>query len=493
MTISIAALNHNSAIHTAWKYNLGGVKVLRLSSYFILSDRLQNGGYVVLNGLSGAIELINESLYQAFNRMIDKKNPHEIYIKENSLPPDILETFIKRGHITTISHELERTHLKNIAEVFHEQVKKNTNIIIVPNLDCNYRCVYCFEKPLQAKLQTTKTKMDQDNVDAVYYSIDQLASEIGDISKQITLFGGEPLMSSNLDIIQYIVDKGFKKGLNFNAVTNGHDLHMFMALLGKNKIEGLQITIDGVKSIHDKRRVSLDGTSSYERIISNTRQAIAETDVQIAIRVNLDQTNYQAFEALIDDFYKENWLNNNRISINATIVQQRKDDGTIFLSHDINIVRAELADLIKKYSNISIGTEQAINNDTLISSLLFGKPYRLRSSFCSASSGMYIFLPNGNISSCWEALDDEYSHIGTYSKNGVSLDKQKTTYKFGRSAAEIPECLDCKYCLVCAGGCARHANYNSNDIYKPYCGNFPQTYAWVLADAVEKYLKASGF
>ena len=465
--------------------------MLRLSSYFILSDRLKDGGYAVLSGLSGAIELINDDLYRLFDELIRTGDPHELYIEESMLPPDILATFLKRGHITYISHEEERAYLENVAAILHESAIEHPGVVIVPNMDCNYRCVYCFEKPLQTKLQSGKTMMDKDNVDAVYRSISQLESKVGKISETITLFGGEPLMSANRDIVQYIVEKGLERGLRFSAITNGHDLSLFMPLLGKNGIKRLQITIDGIKSVHDKRRISLDKCSSYERIVGNMRKAVAETDVQITIRINLDRDNFQSFGALIDDFKKEGWLNNKRIFINAAIVELRDNEGAVFSSQDINIIRAELSSLIKDYSNIAIGSEQSANGDIVFYSLLSGKPYSLRSCYCAASSGMYIFLPNGNISACWESLDDECGLIGCYSQNGLQLDDSKSQRFFGRSAAKIPACADCKYCLVCAGGCPLHAKYNSGDIYSPHCGDFPQTYAWVLADAVQKFLKTT--
>ena len=466
--------------------------MLRLSSYFILSDRLQNGGYAVLNGLTGAIELINESLYGLFDEMIRTGNPHELYIEEDALMPEMMETFVKRGHITAVSHDEERAHLQRVAAVFHDLESKVPAVEIVPDLDCNYRCTYCFEQSMQKNLPGQKTTMDKDDVDAAYLSIDQLSSEIGYMPSEMVLFGGEPLMAKNLDVVKYIVDKGLERGMKFRAITNGHDLHAFIPLLGKDKIESLQITIDGVKSIHDQRRISLDGLSSYERIIENIRLAIAETDVVISIRVNIDQTNYQSFGALLGAFGEEGWINHPQIVIYATIVQQREASGAMIETQDINSARAELWDLVREYSNVYIGCQQSSGSDALFSTLLSGKPFGLQSSGCGASCGMYIFLPNGKISCCMEVLDDECCFVGSYDKNGLMLDKSRAQHLFGRSAAKIPACADCRYCLVCAGGCARNAEYETGDVYSPNCADFPDTYAWVLADAVEKFLKSQG-
>lgn len=43
----------------------------------------------------------------------------------------------------------------------------------------------------------------------------------------ITLYGGEPLLAENKDIVTYIVEEGVKRGYKFEAITNGYDLDCF--------------------------------------------------------------------------------------------------------------------------------------------------------------------------------------------------------------------------------------------------------------------------
>ena len=466
--------------------------MLRLSSYFILSDRLQNGGYALLNGLTGTIEFLNGKLYKKFKQMTLDGDPHELYVDKNDFPDSMIETYLRRGHFTEISHADERRILEEIAAALHKRETAYPSFVIVPELDCNYRCIYCFEKPLQTKLNHGKTKMTFGEADAVYKAIDKMSQETGSQPERITLFGGEPLILGNMDIVFYIVNEGAKRGMRFSAVTNGHDLYAFTELFTEDKINHIQITVDGPKDIHDSRRISLDGSSSFDRIIGNMRRTIAETGVSIGLRVNLDKDNYRYFEELIQVFDQEKWLNNDRIFINAAIVAQRDASGAAFPAHDINKVRAELLGLVNKYSNVEIGCAQSHQSNALLSSLMAGKAYSLRSSYCGASCGMYVFLPGGKISCCWESVGEEYGCIGSYSENGLVLDEKKAGQFFGRSAAKIPQCADCKYCLVCSGGCPQYAQFAYNDIYKPYCGDFPETYAWVLADAVENFLKTNG-
>jgi uncharacterized protein len=293
----------------------------------------------------------------------------------------------------------------------------------------------------------------------------------------------------NREIVEYIVERGVEKGYKIAAVTNGHDLEAYIGCLGGGKISALQITIDGPEEIHDKRRIALDGSSSFQKIIANMRQVIEMTDVSISVRVNMDGDNYKSFRELLNVFDREGWLNNHRISVYTVIVDRRDQDGAISPLQDINAVKSELSGMVNQYTNVEIGNRQSAYSYGVLASLISNKPYGLRSCYCSASSGAYIFLPNGTISSCCDSVGEECSYIGNYSKDGLFLDKAKTAHRFNRSVANIPACLDCKYCLICAGGCPQFAEYNSHDIYMPHCGDFKTTYSWVLAEAVEKYLK----
>ena len=460
----------------------------RLSSYMIVSDRLKNGGYAVLNGLSGTVELISESLFQVLQRVLETNDSHVLYIENDLLPPDVFQLFIRRGLLIGINHDEEREYARIMASSLHKVSSEHPSAVIVPDLDCNYRCVYCFEKSLQSGLKGRKTKMNKQDIDAVYRSIDQIELEIGPINKTISLFGGEPLLSANKSVVEYIIECGQQRGHNIFASTNGHDLDAYINSLGSDKIEHLQITLDGPPSIHNKRRITLDGSPSFERIVKNIHHAIDLTDVAITLRVNLDEGNFSSFSDLLHIFDQAGWLSNDRVSVKVAMVGQRDGNGSLVPILDINNARRELATIVEPYPSVAIGYPQSHFVFEGFYALISGNTYRLRGAHCTASSGGFVFLPDGTISACWESLGEECSYIGRYSADGLSLDTDKVKQWFGRSADKIDGCLDCKYCLLCAGGCAQQAKSKTGDPYQPYCEDFKETYPWVLAEAVETFL-----
>ena len=113
----------------------------------------------------------------------------------------------------------------------------------------------------------------------------------------------------------------------------------------------------------------------------------------------------------------------------------------------------------------------------------------MKGSYCSANTGNYIFAPDGQIYSCWESIGKDCSRIGNYmDAEGLTLEETAVKRWFSRSVADIPECMECAFALVCGGGCAQYAEYNSGSLYKPYCDDFQKTFRTTLAEQVDLHL-----
>jgi len=123
--------------------------MLRLSSYAIFSTRLKNGGYALLDGLSGAMDIISEDLYGVLRGRQESEGYHRVFFDDGFFLAELQAQFLGRGHLTTLSHEAERERLDATARAMHERRQLSPHFTIVLDTGCNYRCVYCFEKHLQ--------------------------------------------------------------------------------------------------------------------------------------------------------------------------------------------------------------------------------------------------------------------------------------------------------------------------------------------------------
>ena len=459
--------------------------MLRLSSYAILSDRLKNGRYVLLNGRSGAMDIINEDLYNNLRGRQDSEGCQQVFFDVGFFPGDLQKQFLKRGHLTTLSYEAEREELVEKANALHEHSRVNPSYIIVIDTDCNYRCVYCFEKHLQNN-SDENTAMEISRVVSIYRAIDEISGGKNIDGQCIELYGGEPLNAKNRDVVFSIIETGRKKGFYFSATTNGHCLDAFLPLMGKGGIEKIQVTIDGSRSIHDKRRVALDKSSSYDCVTANLRRLVKETDTQIHVRINVDQQNADSLLGLFEDLEAEGLLRAPQINFYVSPVF-----GTDAGPFDRSCIDFALAKLNDNYPDIRVVSALSNGGNDILYGLLDNTPYRLKSVYCGAVANAYIFLPDGRIASCMEAVGKEHNVIGYYSDDGVTLGGEAYDLWMNRSADKIPQCLDCKYCLICAGGCPQQAMNRNGNIYLPYCGDFKESYPAILAEAVERYLSAN--
>lgn len=474
--------------------------MVRLSSYSILSEPLAGGGYALMNGLTGAIDLINDDLANLVSQVISPFSSQEAYLDERDIDLELKNYLQERGHISMVDGATEREYVKQLAQSLHDIHSEKAHFLIVPNLDCNYRCSYCFERPLQNHLDgikpaeqvyaPVKSVLDRSQVAAIYTAIDQIQAEAGRKQSHIVLYGGEPLDAKNFEVVSEIVNTGIAKGYKFGAITNGHDLEKFISFLGQDKIDQIQISIDGPKEIHDRRRISRNGDSSFDKLIANIGLALSQTDVEVQIRVHVDPANIDLFDRTIAIFGEQGWLNHPQVIIYANTVYTKDRQGNVSAKMENDAILQHLQSYAHRYQNVHTSAPAVIIQRSLLPSLEQNQPYQLSGTYCGANTGMYIFAPDNHIYSCWESVGKSCSRIGSYDLEGqLSMDTTAVKKWFSRSVAQIPECLDCPYALICGGGCAQYAEYNNlGSADHPYCDNFQQIFRSNLTENVEGFL-----
>lgn len=171
------------------------------------------------------------------------------------------------------------------------------SVSIVPNIDCNFRCKYCFEE-IEEKYMSEETIL---NIEKFFNK--RIGSEKIEFL-DIGWYGGEPLLSKN--IISRLSET-FAKVKNFRACifTNGYDFDDdFIRNLPKYGIDLVHITIDGIKGIHDKYRIHKNGNETFEKIINNIKKIIEyhNDTIYINIRTNLDNDNKNYYGELLKIF-----------------------------------------------------------------------------------------------------------------------------------------------------------------------------------------------
>jgi uncharacterized protein len=163
-------------------------------------------------------------------------------------------------------------------------------LTIAPTLGCNFACPYCFES------KNSSSTMDAETERALLEFV--RARIQGTKQILVTWFGGEPTLC--LDLIERVQSAllrlAHEKSVSLlpaSMVTNGYLLDRAAARRLKNlDITDIQITLDGPRESHDKRRTLIGGGATFDHIIANIESALDL--VQITIRMNIDRSNADA-------------------------------------------------------------------------------------------------------------------------------------------------------------------------------------------------------
>ncbi len=296
-------------------------ELYRVSSYTICVKLPEDPNYTLLvHGYTGAIDRVNKEVAQ----MIKSK----VVLSEDmfdQLPcsKGTIHTLMKRGYLTSRSPVEEREYVHSMANFLHHTSSRGAaSFLFLVAYDCNFRCPYCYENDISSHGKGwSKQVFTKELVDRAYQAMLEIQPNRAIHSKNITLYGGEPLLKKNKEIVQYIVDEGLKHGYTFSAITNGYDLHHFTDLLGPQKIRRLQITLDGEEENHNLKRPHYRAGDSFDAIMKNVALALS-LDVQVSMRINTDYDNVDILPALFDLFKDRGFTEYPKFSAYSALVHQ---------------------------------------------------------------------------------------------------------------------------------------------------------------------------
>ena len=175
--------------------------------------------------------------------------------------------------------------------------------ILLASEDCNFRCVYCYEK-------FKNGTMNPETRAGLRRALELRAPRLRHFG--VSWFGGEPLYGWEAieELAPYFKEVVERYGLtsSHHMTTNGYLLTEERATrLLEWGCDNYQITIDGLASEHDCKRVGRDGSPTHAVILDNLRSMKQRTaEFEIGIRVNFDNENFGRLgpfiEALSEDF-----------------------------------------------------------------------------------------------------------------------------------------------------------------------------------------------
>jgi uncharacterized protein len=264
-------------------------------NYFFKSE---DGFILAYNALSNSFARIPKEQYKITRQIL--KGPN-YFINDSEEKDNMLKSLLKGSFV--IDEDIDEIGLLKMRNKIGRFSTDYFGLTIAPTLECVFRCTYCFEK-------NKKESMDKRVEDALIEFVDEKLTGVKGFS--VSWFGGEPLMK--MDSIERLTGEFgklcVKKNVIFSPqeiITNGYLMTKPVAKrLKELNIVKAQITIDGPPEIHNKRRKLPNGDGTFDKIIANINDA--KEYINIIIRINVDDENYNEVDRLFEIFDKEGFI-----------------------------------------------------------------------------------------------------------------------------------------------------------------------------------------
>lgn len=412
---------------------------------------------ILLNPLSGAVDIIDSEVVDIINKIKDGK-------PEN---PKIVELLYRRRYIFDKIETEERL----IEEAF-KQWKQNIasepeSYFIYPTYACNLRCTYCFQTDEMKSGEIIKSQV----IDKAFEVMKQV-HEKGESQEPplVTLFGGEPLLyrKSQKAIVEYILTKCRDFKFNSKLITNGVDLIHYIDLIKEYITKHIQVTLDGPKDVHDKRRVFADGKGSFDRIVQGMDSVIKEIGMHIALRINVDKENIHSLPEMARFIIEKGW---DETGLVTPYIAAVRDSGCVADKNNIPLPKLlkTIFTMYREYPETKVITLMGWKWIESIENVIRkGWLYSPFFNLCGAGIKRLCFDPFGDLYACAGfagmknfAVGKFYPELKYYSDVLEAWEK--------RTILTLPKCKKCPYNLLCGGGCTYNAVIMNNSIHSSPC------------------------
>lgn len=173
------------------------------------------------------------------------------------------------------------------------------DVVVMPTIDCNFRCVYCYEKHAGSSMAVPVR-------DSLVAFLEREIPKFKGV--MLHWYGGEPLLEPETVLV--VTDAATRVAgaagatLALQMTTNGYLLTEDVARpLVQAGLREYQVTIDGAREAHDRLRPLGGGDPSFDVVLANTIAVLrSSSEVQVSVRVNFNETNAGDVLPLLDQF-----------------------------------------------------------------------------------------------------------------------------------------------------------------------------------------------
>lgn len=338
-----------------------------------------------------------------------------------------------------------------------EEWEKYDSLVIhfLPTTGCNFKCIYCYQDGIDRACKMTLN--DVKTIDNYLREYLRLNPQIKYL--MITLHGGEPtynwkIVPFAMNVFRKIADD-FSLKLYTSIVSNGYLLTPekaeFLKFYGWHRF---QVTLDGPKEIHNRRRHLINGNGTFDCIVSNINYILDKKNLpSIDLRINFDRSNYEYVFELID-FLADKFEKEKLFLSFGNITQTYESKAHDYIEKQ-KILFDNFADLYIKIYDYASKKGFYLNDSYVFGSICTAK---VRNSF--------IFSPDGKIYKCLSMVGRIEGIIGDW-KNDSCISPSKNLFKLKL----YEKCFEkkCSLIPICHADCRFDALINLGDLNSVFC------------------------
>jgi uncharacterized protein len=420
------------------------------SKHNIFSKIKESDNYFIVNLLNGSADILNP----AEGSMVQD------FLNGKTIPAEFHENLTVQGYLVDPKEE-ERLYRTKYLDFIDTRDEDEIQLFFVPNYSCNFACTYCY----QDEYTTAKQGLTNEVIDAFF---NYVKTEFAGRKKYLTVFGGEPLLNSpkQKEMIAYLLKLANDSSLEVCFVTNGYSLVDYVEILKTASIREIQVTLDGIGSVHDKRRFLKGGGATFDKIVEGI-DACLSNELPVNLRMVVDKENITGLPEMAQFAIERGWTKSEFFKTQL---------GRNYELHHCQATSEKLFSRISLYETIY---EQVKQHPYILE---FYKPAYSISKFlsengelpdplydaCPACKTEWAFDYTGHIFSCTATVGKEDESLGTFYPE-VSRKEELINAWENRDVTSIPECSTCSMQLACGGGCGSVAKNRTGTVCSTDC------------------------
>jgi len=406
---------------------------MQWSRYNLMFKSKRNGWLLYNSGSNSFVQMDDDTADQI---NLVKKNPNMDF----SDMPDLYFKLRYGGFLVEDGRDDDLYRILKMRRITANYAGNRLILTIALTKECNFACSYCYEHHRVPSKINDKTEDDIIKFIEWHKAVNAVS---------VVWYGGEPLLE--FDRMKSLQEKIEKTGKKYGSsiVTNGYLLTPdIIDALDEMKISHMQITVDGSKGTHDRRRFLIGGGRTYDRIIENIDALMSSNwSGFLSVRVNVDASNDKDFAEVyrfIKDKYPDKY--GKRISVYPGFVHDdvNPDIGCHFNSEAKGRFLSELA------------RDRGINALSVFPRMIMGG--------CTLTKrNAYVVGPDGELYKCWHDVGEAKEVVGRVDNLAEWNMALIAEGMIGASYLDDATCKKCFFFPICDGGCPKTRMHNNRD------------------------------